>query len=192
MELEEIKKRVKEKLSEKRYEHSLCVMEECARLALLYGEDIETAKKVGIAHDIAKEMTRQESKEYIKEHTTQIDKLEKEMEIFHAAIGADIAVSQFGYTKEMGQAIYAHTLGKYQMDRLTQILFVADSSSKDRNWNGVETLRKISNESLEKAVLYNLTMNLKRAIEMGWLIHPEAIQERNRLLIQQEKSERSN
>ena len=56
MRLEEIQNEIKNRLSEKRYYHSVCVMERCEELAERFKYDIETAKKVGISHDIAKEL----------------------------------------------------------------------------------------------------------------------------------------
>ena len=48
MELKEIQEYVKEQLSEKRYNHSVGVMERSEELAKMYGADVETAKKIGI------------------------------------------------------------------------------------------------------------------------------------------------
>ena len=52
--LEELEQKARQALSEKRFNHSLCVKKRCAELAKIYGIDIETAQKVGIVHDIAK------------------------------------------------------------------------------------------------------------------------------------------
>ena len=48
MELKEIQEYVKEQLSEKRYNHSVGVMERSEELAKMYGADVETAKIAGL------------------------------------------------------------------------------------------------------------------------------------------------
>ena len=57
MELKEIQEYVKKQLSEKRYNHSVGVMKRSEELAKMYGADVEIAKKIGIAHDVAKEIS---------------------------------------------------------------------------------------------------------------------------------------
>lgn len=59
--IDKIKQELKESLSEKRYIHSLGTMERAEELAKIYGVDIEKARLAGLTHDIAKEMTKEES-----------------------------------------------------------------------------------------------------------------------------------
>ena len=62
--IEKIKKDLKENLSEKRYTHSIGVMNMAVELAQYYNADVETAKIAGLLHDIAKEMTPDEKIKY--------------------------------------------------------------------------------------------------------------------------------
>ena len=66
--LEEITKDVKNTLSEKRYIHCIGVMEQAAYLAKKYGYDIDIARVVGIAHDIAKEIPEEEKLKYVEQN----------------------------------------------------------------------------------------------------------------------------
>ena len=77
MDLDDIQKEIKNRLSEKRYYHSTCVMERCEELAKKFGVDIEIAKKVGISHDIAKELTDEEKIKYCEENNIEIDEIER-------------------------------------------------------------------------------------------------------------------
>lgn len=124
----EIEQIVKNTLSEKRYYHSICVMKKCEELAEIYGIDKEVAKKVGLAHDIAKEMTDEEKIKYAKENGIPINDVEQiHAGLLHAKIGSDIAKKQFGFTNEMCRAISLHTTGGKNMDLLDKILFVSDA-----------------------------------------------------------------
>ena len=184
MNLEEIEKDVKSILSEKRFYHSKCVMDVCEELAILYGVDIEAAKKVGIAHDIAKEMPEEEKLIYIKENSIQIDEIEKEYTgLLHAKIGADIAKKKYGYTEEMAKAIEAHTTGKEDMDMLAKILYMADWTGIDRNeFEDIEYIRELSKTNIDEAIVYTLGQIVEEKIEKNEQIHIDTILTRNKLL----------
>ena len=72
-----IKEELKQILSEKRYIHSIGVMEMAMELAQIYNIDIETAQIAGLLHDNAKEMTDDEMLQYVKENNIQISETEK-------------------------------------------------------------------------------------------------------------------
>ena len=63
--IEKIKKDLKQVLSERRYEHSIGVMNMAEEFAKIYKVDIETAKIAGLLHDNAKEMTKEEMLKYV-------------------------------------------------------------------------------------------------------------------------------
>lgn len=183
MELKEIQKYVKEQLSEKRYNHSICVMERSRELALKFGADIKIAEKIGIAHDVAKEMTAEEKLEYVKNNNIEIDEVEEEnTPLLHAKIGKDIAIKKFEFTESMGQAIANHTTGSKDMDIYSKILFIADRTSEDRNFEDLEYLNKLIDKGINEAVLYILDKKIKLQIEKRAPIHINGIIARNFLL----------
>ena len=61
IDIKQIEQELKQTLSEKRYIHSLGVMERAEELAKIYGMDEDQAKIVGLLHDIAKEFTKEEA-----------------------------------------------------------------------------------------------------------------------------------
>ena len=171
MKLEEIKENVKSRLSEKRFFHSECVMERAMELAKKFDFDIETAAKVGIAHDIAKEIPNEEKIKYVEKNGIAIDDIEKENpSLLHAKIGEDIVIKELGFTKEMGRAIRAHTTGIPEMTLIDKILFIADRTSKERG---------LLDESIDKAVLYIIDKKIMLQIEKKATMHPDSITARN-------------
>ena len=54
--IEKIKVELKEILSERRYNHSVSVMNKCIELAEIYNVDVDEAALAGLTHDIAKEI----------------------------------------------------------------------------------------------------------------------------------------
>lgn len=183
MELEEIKNIVKETLSEKRFNHSVCVMNKCEELAILYDVDVELAKLVGITHDIAKEMTKTETMDYVQKNGIISNELEKEIpSLLHGKIGADICKKKFGFTDQMAKAIEAHTTGKADMDKLAKILYIADAISDDRKDLYVDKVRELSKQSLDKAILYLLDSILKEKLKNKEKIHLDGVATRNAIL----------
>ena len=183
MELEQIDEIVKQKLSEKRYKHSLAVMQRCAELAVIYGVDIEKAKKVGLAHDIAKELSQEDSIEIANEESIEFDEIElHNTALWHAKIGTSICKKEFGFSEEMAKAVENHTLGSENMSMLDKILFVADATGLDRDWNDLEYARKMSETSLDEVIIYIININIKDNIERKRQIHPKSIIARNQLL----------
>ena len=183
MELEQIEKIVKTRLSEKRYKHSLAVMQRCAELAKIYGVDIEKAKKVGLAHDIAKELSQEEIMKIVKENNIEFDEIEiKNPPLWHAKIGGVICKNELGFTGDMVQAVESHTLGNEKMELLDKILFVADATGLDRNWIDLEYARKLSETSLDETIIYIIDINIKDNIQRKRQIHPQSIKARNKLI----------
>jgi len=183
MNLDQLIKIVNGRLSEKRFNHSFCVMERAKEIAEKIGYDIEIAQKVGIAHDIAKEMEPEEKIKYAENNGIIIDEIERENPtLLHAKIGAHIAVKELGFSEEMGQAIRAHTTGIPNMSVLDKILFIADRTSSERGFPDIEYLNNLLEESIDKAVLYIIDKKIILQIEKKAVMHPDSIIARNYLI----------
>ena len=155
IDIEQIKQELEKNLSEKRYIHSIGVMERAEELAQIYGLDVEKAKIVGLAHDIAKELTKEEALKYAEENNIELDEIEKVAPyLLHAKIGAHLCKTKYGFTKEMQQAIEYHTTGAVNMSLLDKIIFVADKTESNRNFDDLDYIVKLSNENIDDGVIY--------------------------------------
>ena len=184
--IEQIKKDLKEILSERRYIHSIGVMERAEELARIYGVDIEKAKITGLAHDIAKEMTEEEKMKYVKEKGIEIDEVEKiNTSILHGKIGADIVKTRYNFDADMQKAIINHTITDPNMDMLSKIIYVADKTEKNRNSEkyNIEYERQLADKDINEAIIYILNSNINYLIETRKIIHPKSIETRNYLII---------
>lgn len=183
MELKDIQEYVEGHLSEKRYYHSKCVMERAIELGEKYGIEQDVIAKIGIAHDIAKEMPPDEKLKYVEENSIKVDETEREnTTLLHAKIGKDIAIKKFGFSESMGQAIANHTTGNKNMDIYSKILFIADRTSKDRDFEDLEYLNKLVEENIDEAVLYILDKKIELQIKKRAPIHINGIVARNYIL----------
>ena len=184
--IDKIKQELKESLSEKRYIHSLGTMERAEELAKIYGVDIEKARLAGLTHDIAKEMTKEESLQYIKEHNIEIDEIEEiNVKLLHGKIGANMVKEKYGLCQEIQDAILYHTTTDKNMDMLAKIIYVADKTENNRKSKefDIEYERELANKDIDAAIIYILDGNIEEIIKKGKLVHPKAIETRNSLLI---------
>ena len=184
--IDKIKQELKESLSEKRYIHSLGTMERAEELAKIYGVDVEKARLAGLTHDIAKEMTKEESLQYIKEHNIEIDEIEEiNVKLLHGKIGANMVKEKYGLCQEIQDAILYHTTTDKNMDMLAKIIYVADKTENNRKSKefDIEYERELANKDIDAAIIYILDGNIEEIIKKGKLVHPKAIETRNSLLI---------
>ena len=69
------------------------------------------------------------------------DEIEKiHLPLIHAKLGAEIAKKDFGCTEDICESIRWHTTGKENMSMMEKILFIADATGKDRNFENTEYL----------------------------------------------------
>ena len=186
--IEQIKKDLKDILSEKRYTHSVGVMEMAAKLAEIYRADIETAKLAGILHDIAKEMSSEEKLKYVKENNIIINEVERiNTPILHGKIGADIAKKKYGINEQVQRAIEYHTTTNPNMDLISKIVYVSDKIELNRKSEDydIKYERELALKDIDKTIIYIIDSNIKSLLNKGKLIEAEMIETRNKLLIAQ-------
>lgn len=184
--IEEIKEGLKEILSEKRYEHSIGVMEKAIELAKIFGEDVEKAAYVGLVHDIAKEISDEESYKYMKQNNIEIEEIDEiESIALHGKIGAHIAKKEYGFSDEMCDAIYYHTTARANMTLIDKIIFVADKIEDTRDYPEANELRTFFERSknLDEYILYDIDYyTIPKMIEKKRIIHPNSIYARNDII----------
>lgn len=186
MDLEKIEQDVKSRLSEKRFKHSQGVKKRAVELAKIYGLNEEIAAKVGIAHDVAKEIPNDEKLKYIEENNIKTDEIEiLNPGLLHGKIGADIAKKIYGFSEEMQDAIKYHTTGNPKMDLLAKIIFAADKTEENRKSEkfDIEKERELSNKDIDEAMIFMLEENIKLNLERKNLIHVDTINTRNYIMI---------
>jgi predicted HD superfamily hydrolase involved in NAD metabolism len=165
---------LEEHVSPKRMAHILGVENTAHTLALHYREDAPKAAWAGLLHDLAKHFPAQRL-------LTEADRLgivvdpvcQKNPHLLHADIGAKLAQELFGETDvQVLQAIANHTLGNPGMDRVSQILYLADWIEPMRKGTEVEHLRTLAWDNLDEAVRLGCFYVLEDLTKNGQPIHP--------------------
>ena len=181
--IKEIDEYLKNNMSQKRYIHSVGVMNKAKELANKHNIDEEKAMVVGLAHVIAKELNAKEINNYIQKYNIEVDEIEqKNLGLLHGKIGAKICRDKYNFTKDMQNAIEYHTLGHVNMDKLAKIVYIADKIEDNRKGKDLKYLNELAQKDLDKTMLYLLDTTIVINIKRHKLIHPQSILTRNNLL----------
>ena len=156
----------------KRIGHVKGTEEEAVRLAKRWGADETLARRAGILHDCTKYWSVEEHLNCCKKYGMELDELEQKAEkLMHSKSGACIAKHVFGECDEVCDAICFHTTGRAGMTLLEKILYIADYMEPNRDFEGVEELRLLAYEDLDKAVLRGCEMSIEDMAQRGYTVH---------------------
>lgn len=174
---ESFKNVLKERLTERRYIHSLNVADSARELARIYGADEEKAYTAGLIHDSCKDTPAGLQLSYMLENKTELTDIELNTpKLYHAICGKIFAEKEFNITDaDMLNAIRYHTTGRKNMSLLEKIIFIADFISVERDYNGVEIMREKAVRSLDEAIVEGLSFTIKDLIDAERLVHPDTI-----------------
>lgn len=163
MNLEQAEELARSRLSKKRFEHTRNVRDMAVCLARHYGTDEAQAALAALLHDTAKEISKKEMRALMRQWpqyaSTALDRPEP---VWHGVCAAILARTQWGVEDEQVlDAIACHTAGRPGMTQLDKILYLADMTSAERDWPGVEQLRALEMQDLDKAMLAALEQSTR-------------------------------
>lgn len=154
-------------LSEKRLKHTKGVIDESVKLSELYGMDKKKAEVAALCHDIF----RGKSKEHLNALIREAGLPEKYMDnpnLAHGKLAAYYIKKEFGIVDEdILNAVSYHTTGRANMSLLEKIVFIADAIEPGRDFSGVEELRKLAYEDLDRACLRSLKGTINHLLDEG-------------------------
>lgn len=161
-ELTWLRARAYEHLAPERIAHVAGCESEAVLLARRWGENPETAATAGILHDITKKLNFDGQLNLCRKYAIICDTAETENpKLLHAKTGAALARDLFGVSDEIYEAIRWHTTGKPDMRTLEKIIYLADYIEPTRDFPGLDRLRELAYEDLDKAMALGLRMSLE-------------------------------
>ncbi len=170
-------KLIKERLSDYRFYHSVCVAESAVQLAKRFGADEEKARVAGILHDVMKEETKENQLAVIEKAGMKMTELEKKnKKVYHQMSGAAYVKEELGITDdEIINAIRYHTTGRRSMSLLEKIIYLADFISADRDYEDVDVMRRKVEEGMEEGMLYAFRYTIVDLVNQCKEIHPDTL-----------------
>ena len=165
------------RLTPKRYHHSLCVADEAVRLAEKYGGNKEKAYLSVLLHDITKNATEQEHLHIFQEFGIMLNDVEKNAEkLWHAVSGAAYIEHILGINDyEIITAVRYHTTARADMSQLEKLLYLADFTSSDRDYDDIDIMREKVEISMEAALDYALSYTINDLVSRGKPLHIDTI-----------------
>lgn len=164
----------------KRVAHVMGVEEEAVRLAKFWGADPELARHAGILHDCTKYLELAPQLHLCEKYGIPLDDLEqKAVKLLHSKTGACIAKYIFGEPDEVYEAIFWHTTGRANMTLLDKILYMADYIEPNRDFEGVEELRRLAYTDLDQAMLLGVESTIQEMEQRGVPIHKNTLAARD-------------
>lgn len=180
--IELYKDRLISDIGEKRYKHSLRVMDYAEKLSEGKKVDKEKVKIAAFLHDCAKYNEERYMKELNIDNFEQIDP-DSSKSVVHSFLGAEVAKKVYNVRdEEILKAIKYHTTGNENMSLLEKIVFLADAIEEKRSYPGVEEIRKKASKNLDLGVLECLNHNIRYLIDMDAFIDPLTLKARNYLI----------
>ena len=152
---DECRKKLKETLSAKRYNHSIGVSNTAACLAMVCGYNVRKAHLAGLLHDCAKGAKDTELLDVCKNAGLELSEVEIcNPDLLHAKAGKFVARDRFGIDdEEILDSIFYHTTGRCDMTLLEKIIFVADYIEPNRSGlPGLDMIRRLAFEDIDAAV----------------------------------------
>ncbi len=158
MEYSEAKKLVKARLSEKRWTHTKNVKKMAVKLA-------------------KRELPKQELLQIFADNAIIAENAPaRPLPVWHGIAAAILAETQWGITDpDILSAIRCHTTGKPGMSKLDKIIYLADMTSAERDWPGVDDLRALEMQDLDRALCDALKRSIDFVEEKGGSLDPESV-----------------
>ncbi|WP_090980027.1 bis(5'-nucleosyl)-tetraphosphatase (symmetrical) YqeK [Paenibacillus sp. CF384] len=184
MNRDEMIARVQAEMPERRWKHTVGVMETSVILAERFGADPVKAEQAAILHDVAKYWATSRMEAIIREEGLPADLLAFDKELWHAPVGAFVAERDYGVTDlEILDAIRYHTSGREGMTLLDKVVCLADYMEPGRDFPAVQAIRELAEHSVERALVAGFDSTITYLLQQGKRIYPLTFAARNDLLL---------
>ncbi len=174
---------ISKRMKSARFKHSKNVAKEAVRLAKKYGADPKKAEIAGILHDATKETDEKEQMALIRRAGIELSEMERSSpKLWHAISGSAFVQVELDVTDpEIIDAIRYHTTGRAGMTLLDKVIFIADFTSADRDYDGVDKMRKVADKDLDEAVLEGMSFTIADLAQRKLTIAPDTFRGYNEM-----------
>jgi predicted HD superfamily hydrolase involved in NAD metabolism len=168
----------RERLSDKRYDHTLRVAAAAENLAEAHGLDRKRVRLAALLHDSSREVGPEELLRLAQERGLPVGPSERESpKLLHGPVAAELAREDLGVeSEEVLGAVRAHTTGTPGMDPVAIALFLADKIEPARDYPGIEDLRSLAERDLSSAARVSLERSISHNEERGNRTHPDSLE----------------
>lgn len=188
MKTEEYRKIIRERLSEYRYHHSVCVAKEAVKYAKRYGADEKKAEIAGLLHDITKETPLEEQLEIIEGAGFEMTDVQRNAPKLWHSISGSIYVKKYLDIEDddIINAIRYHTTGRKNMSLLEKIVFLADFTSEERDYSDVDIIREKAESSMREGIIYGLQYTIRKLAKKELPLSEDSVDAYNQAVLEKD------
>ena len=163
-------------LKPNRVAHVLGCRDTAVALAKLWGANETDAARAALLHDVTKALDGPLQLTLCSAYGIILDNFSTQNpKTLHALTGSLVAERIFGENEAVVSAIRSHTTGKADMNVLEKIIYVADYMEPNRDFPGVEELRRLAYADIDAALKLGLQMTLEMLRQQGKEISKESL-----------------
>lgn len=182
MNTDSINNYIEKNFSEKRKVHTEGVRTTAMALAEKYGADTEKAEIAALFHDMFRGVSEDVLNYYVK-HLNLDKKYMNNRNLAHGKIAAIVMERDYGITdRDIINAVSYHTTGRAGMSLLEKIIYIADAVEPGRNYPGVEDVRVLAWQDIDRACLLSLKRTIDFVRSQGNFLDSDTIEARDYLL----------
>ena len=175
IDMDDLRQRLQDRLWPSRYIHSLGTAETAQKLAAHWQLDETKAYLAGLLHDAAKSWPEEQLLSLSLLYGVPVDDWTLDHpDLLHGPIAAAMLIDEWNIEDdEIEKAIRCHTLPDEEMSPFDMIIYLADKIEPNRKpWDGLEELRKLAYEDLEKAMAAALAGCMSYVTAKDGDVHP--------------------
>lgn len=172
---EQILRKLKKKLTDKRYDHTLRVENTALMLAHIYGANTQIVSLAALLHDNAKNYSDEKKLRLCKEYKVPLSAMEEEnIDLVHSKLGAVLAYEKYGIRdQDVLNAISYHTTGRPEMSLVEKIIYVSDFIEPGRKeFPGLQKARELCFRNLDLGLMKILMLTINHLLNQGKLVDP--------------------
>lgn len=169
-------------MTEKRQIHTYAVAEEAIKLSQRYGEVEEKAELAALFHDFFRGVPEKALNGYVRQLGLSPAYLNN-ANLAHSKIAAFLMERDY-HIQDMDiiNAVRFHTTGRANMSKLEKIIYLADSIESNRSYPGIEEIRELAYQNLDKACLMSLEHSIEYVNCRGLYLDQDTVMARDSLI----------
>lgn len=167
----------RDRISGKRYAHTIRVADTAETLARLHGLDANRTRLAALLHDAARELKPGDYLSLAEDWELPVGEPERESpKLLHGPVAAELARRELGVgDEEVLEAVRVHTVGSPGMGPLALAVYVADKIEPARDYPSVARLRELAERDLREAAAEALRRTRDHNEERGRPTHPASL-----------------